>query len=497
MTPPAADGAAGPDGATAPGAPGPRFGRTLLERALVGSGVGAATTGSLGILALLVGASVPDALLPLGAATGLVAAWRLRAPVAGAGAAGGRGPTFVVALLLAAAFVLLVHGALATPSRQWDGAVAWDLKANVLTAAPTLQQPFFRDADVYCHSRDYPLLQPLLVALLERWHLPGRLLFPLAWLVGVAAVGAAARAAQSGRTALLFALAAAVTPMWLAPSGGGFDSGYGDGPLCAALALLAFGLTNGRPAALVAGLVLAILQKPEGLPYAALLVAAAWLSGDARTLRAAAFATAAAGTLQLALQHDLRTSGGEHHLVRLAATAAALVAVLLVADATLRRRRAARRWRWLALVPLVPLGLAALWLANAGGDGLLGSHLTDPMRPWQRLDRLPAVASAVVGRAFGHGTFGLAFAVPVVVALVRWRRGQPQRAPVVGLWLLLAVPLWCAPFLTSPLDELDAHLRATLPRLMLHWTGVAWAWAAAQGLAPGDEDALPSHAATP
>jgi hypothetical protein len=88
--------------------------------------------------------------------------------------------TILIVLAVAGLVAVVAHGALATESRHWDGVVAWDLKAKALAAEPTLEQPFFRDAAVYSHSRDYPLLQPLALALAERWGLPGRLLFPAA-----------------------------------------------------------------------------------------------------------------------------------------------------------------------------------------------------------------------------------------------------------------------------------------------------------------------------
>ena len=99
---------------------------------------------------------------------------------------------------------------------------------------------------------------------------------------------------------------------------------------------------------------------------------------------------------------------------------------------------------------------------------------------------------------WGRGAFGLTFVLPVALLLARWRTGAPGRAPVVWLWLLLAVPLWCVPFLTSPLDDLERHLRATLPRVMLHWTGIAWVWIAVQTF-PGRraEAALGSRAPCP
>jgi hypothetical protein len=382
-------------------------------------------------------------------------------------------------VVLAITTAVLAQGALATPSRHWDGAVAWDLKTAVLAEAPTLEQPFFRDPTVYCHSRDYPLLQPLLMALLERWQLPGRLVFPAAYVLLVAAIAAGARSAHRGHLAVLFTLAAAVTPMWLSPTSGGFDSGYGDALLTAWLAVVALGTATTNLPLVVAGLALVILQKPEGLPYAGLLLAAVWLRGDARLLRAATIAVVATGLLGLALQRDLQTFGHAGFAAAAAAVGAVAALVLWLLDAQLRRRGAGPRARWLMLLLLAPAAVAAYVLGNGEG-GVLGAHFADLHRPLQRLARLPHILLAIAESAVGRGTFGLTFVVPIVVALARWRTRSAGRAPVLLAWLLLAVPLWCVPFLTSPLDDLDQHLRATLPRVMLHWTGVAWLWVARQ-----------------
>ncbi|MBL8728517.1 MAG: hypothetical protein JNM25_08815 [Planctomycetes bacterium] len=474
-----------------------------LERPLL-AGVGAAAVaGILGTVWLLAHGTVPDWLLPVAAGTGIAIAIghaRRHRAAPPTGAPTSRGLLLLAVALVAGLAAVLAYGALATPSRHWDGAVAWDLKTAVLGRAPTLAQPFFRDPTVYCHSRDYPLLQPLLMALLQRWQLPERLVFPAAYLLLVAAIGAGARAAAtSGRLAVLFALAAAVTPMWLSPTSGGFDSGYGDAVLATWLAVVALGTATANLPLVVCGLALAILQKPEGLPYAGLFLVAVWLHGEARLLRAATAAVAVAGALGLALQRDLQSFGTASPAPVIAAAAGGAV-VVLVADLWLRRRGAGRRGRWLALLlGLVPAAIGVAVLSRLGDDGgVLGVHFADGGRPLQRLQQLPRIGLAMAEWAFGRGTFGLTFVVPIAVGLAAWRTGSGRRAPVLLAWLLLALPLWCVPFLTSPLADLDQHLRATLPRLLLHFTGVAWVWAASQPLPdPSLQRALGSHRPKP
>ncbi|MBX3463728.1 MAG: hypothetical protein KF830_11185 [Planctomycetes bacterium] len=454
----------------------------VLQRLVLAALVAAAGIGVVGSAWLLAHGTVPDALLPLAILGGLAAAARHRPP-AWPGEPTPRWLAGIAVAVVLGAAALIAYGALATPSRHWDGAVAWDLKAHVLAANPTLQQPFFRDPAVYCQSRDYPLLQPLLLGLCERWHLPGRLLFPAAYLLLIASIHGAARSAGiAGRRAVLWALAAAVTPVWLSPSAGSFDSGYGDAALTAWLAAAGFGAAAGNVPVLACGLLLTVLQKPEGLPYAGLLVAALWLHGDARRLRAATLATAGAGTLVLALQSDLQTFGRPSPWPVLALGAFAAAAVVLGGDAWLRRRGANGRWRALGLLAALPVAIAVA--AAVSGGSLATDPTVDGATSLQRLALVPRIGHAMFRWGVGHGSFGLAFVVPLAVVVVLWRTRTPVRSPALGTWLLLLLPLWCMPFLFAPVEDLAEHVPSRLPRLLLHGTGIAWLWAAQQPLSP-------------
>ena len=137
------------------------------------------------------GASVPDWWLPVALAVGLAATARLRV------APRGERPRWLPitsACVIGVAFAAMAFGALETPSRHWDGAASFDAKVHWLTTAPTLNQPFFASSDVFHHSPDYPLLQPLLVAMTERL-LPGfgRLVLPLLYLLLCSVVATALR----------------------------------------------------------------------------------------------------------------------------------------------------------------------------------------------------------------------------------------------------------------------------------------------------------------
>src|SRR5262249_33647687 len=141
-------------------------------------------------------------------------------------AAGERAPRWLAAstpLVVAAITGVLAWGALATGDRDWDGIVAWGLKANALAAAATLEQPLVARVDGFHHSPDYPPLQPLLVATIGRWW------FPVAYALLAAVVGMAVRRRTGdGALACATALAVALTPDLIGTGGGSVDSGYAD-----------------------------------------------------------------------------------------------------------------------------------------------------------------------------------------------------------------------------------------------------------------------------
>ncbi len=451
----------------------------LAERGVIAFAVALATIGVAGTTCLLLHQPAPVWLLGVGALCGLVAAWRRRGGQSVAVDHAPRWLSLLTIAVMAVAIGIVAFGALATPSRHWDGAVAWDLKAAVLAAHAHLEQPFFRDDAVYSHSRDYPLLQPLLLALLEGLGVAGRCLFPLVFTMLLLAVQVAARSVHGAVRSSWFVIAATLTPMFLAPTSGGFDSGYADGLMAAAIAITALGFVQRSSALLVAGAIVIAMAKPEGTAYAATLVVAVWLHGSRASVVAVGVGAAIGGALALALQQDL-VHGGRSSMVWPAASGALVAtAALVLADARLRARGGGQRARWLLLaLAIVPLSLLLAWLPRTGS---LGSHFADGERFWQRLHHLPRVALAIVEWAWFSGRFGLAFVLPVLFLMAKAPRTTGNAATRgLGIWLLLAVPVSFAPFLLSPIDDVEGHLRSALPRMLLQWCGAVWVWSAVQ-----------------
>ncbi len=434
-----------------------------------------ALAGISSLVVLLLGGTVPDWIVWLGLLLGLLCSRPVLVDVPA-----GRPSPWIGALLLlvfAATLLALAYGAVATSSRHWDGAVAWDLKAGFLAAEPTLQQPFFSGPQVLHHSRDYPLLMPALVAMLERTLGCGRLLFPLSWVLAAAAVYvAASRRGCRAPFAAVGAMAFAMTPALLGPHGGGVDSGYADFMLCAWLTVAGAGCI-GRDGRWVAfGVVLAVLTKPEGLPYAMALLAASWLCGSSGLVRATAVGLAGGALVLLPLQHELMF--GDRRPLPWTVFPIAVLPPLLAwgSDELLKRTGCRLRRSWilaaLALVAFIQLP----WLASAVGNegGSIGRLLRDSAQLSQRLERLPSILGAAFDYVLLRGWFGL---VAPLLALAWWwrRRHVPlgDAVGVVGLWIVLLLPIWVGSFLLSDI-EIGHHLRSRLPRLMIHATGLAW-----------------------
>jgi len=438
-----------------------------LDHAITAALVAMVSTGGVAFAAFAFGAPVPDVVLPAALAAGVVVVWRRARHRTTLPAMSDRDTRWcaAAAMLLVATTAILAWGALATPSRFWDGAAMWDVKAALLAATPSLEQPTFRDPAVHCHSRDYPLLQPVLQALLERSVGCGRALFPVLYALqcGVLFV-AMRRLGSAATTAALVAVAWGVTPMVLNPTSGGIDSGYADALLALAVTTMVAGLAIRDHVWLVAGIALGVWVKPEGLVYGGLVVAAAWLGPDRVVLRTAAWTWFASAGVWAIVQRDLQTLG------RGSVPWALLLALAVVAGLLPRvhARLGTVRAR-IAVGVGVALLLLVLGAANAG-SGTWAAYVGDPQRVLGRLTSVPTITAELFGSAVTRGQFGLLFVLPLGFLLARG--GAPDRR-WPWQWLVAAALVVHAPFLLAPLDDLSSHLRATMPRLLFHHLGVA------------------------
>lgn len=452
-----------------------RFGRGLLAGVvLYWAGAITAVRSAAGVadwwlpLALALGCCVPA---PRGAQwPAATLSWRTRL------AAGG---------LLAIVFGALVYGALATPSRHWDGAVAHDAKIYWLSQAMTLQQPFFADPAVFHHSPDYPLLLSLLVAGGERWlggvfgAGSGRIWLPLVHALLLVVLSMALRRAPGGpRRALGIVLACAVVPALIGVSGGGVDSGYCDPWLLLATTTLAAGLASRSPWELALGVVLAVASKPEGPVYAALAMVVAFVMGRRRELLVIAIALAAAMVAWLPTQRQLL------HLPP-ASTAviwlpplvmAALVAVAFVADRLVRGSAKPLRWRAALVATAMLAAMVSLPLLRTivPPTSAVGVYLHRGCELAEGLANLPTFARAWLDYALLRGSFGGTFVLLLVV--VPWRRHRPAAGGGTGLFVGLGLLITALPFVLSHEADPEHHLRSSLPRLLSHWVGPAWLW---------------------
>jgi hypothetical protein len=391
------------------------------------------------------------------------------------------------ALLLAIAVAAVVYGALATPSRHWDGAVAFEPKAYWLTQAPTLAQPFFADANVFHHSPDFPLLLPLLVATTERLVGGGlgRLWLPLCYVLLLATVASTAwRAGWSRRLASLLVVCVGLTPYLLGPGGGAVDSGYADVALLLATTLLAAGLLLASPVELALGVVFAIACKPEGGVYALLAAFAAFVAGDRRGLVTVVMAIAAALALWLPTQLQLLHLPARSAVVATTLGIGAAVAGLGAAGiAATQLGRAPLRLRWAAAVFAM---LTAAWALAAFADAVppasaIGRYMHRD-EPWRDgLANLGAWALALVRHAVLRFDFGVTF---VVVVLLAWRRSRetPGHAGSLAATTFFATGMLVTalPFVLTFEADVQHHLRSSLPRLLLHWLGASWLFVGAR-----------------
>jgi len=377
-------------------------------------------------------------------------------------------------VLLAVVFAALCYGALATPARHWDGVVSWEMKAMVLAAAPTLDQPFFTDHAVYAQSREYPLLQPLVQASVQRLAgaAAGRALFPALWLVLVALAGSALRrAGLPGTHAWLAALGIGTMPMLVSPTSGAVDSGYAELAILTTLTAAAAAFLAKDGWLLGACCVVAVFLKPEGTVYAGAIAACAWLLGPRRLATGAVLGTAVALAVWLPLLDFLRY-GPLHAAEAPWATRLAVFAGGAILAGALHER-VPRIGARAALLAVAGATAAAAWCLLPGeGAGALSAYAHNLADLPQRAARTPELLVAGGEQAIAVRRFGLLFPLVACALWGGWRDlDDAGRAVAVLLafgWTIVAVSM-----LLAPETDFAHHVRSSLHRLLLQWTGVA------------------------
>ncbi len=425
-------------------------------------------------------------LLPVGLAGGALCSWRLGHVHADATVPAPRWVRPVALVILVAVVAAIAYGSVATPARHWDGTVAWEPKAFFLTREPSIDQTYFARPEVFCHSRNYPLLQPLSIASGNRLLGDGigRSLFPLL-LAGLAAlVGSTiALRTRSAWWAWSAAVAVTVTPALVNPAMGAADSGFGELFLLTAVAGIAASLALEDRLLLPVAIVVAILVKPEGAVYAALAIGVLWARGRRTPMRFALAGWALGAAAWLPLQQHLQYFGHPPFgPIAIWAGILAFAAAALVLDMLLDRLSIRSRTALLLIgLPLCVLAIPALSIAFRSGAGAFGGYLGDPIRPFERLARLPEMAWYCLEESFQRFRFGTTFVLLALAVFAQRRARRPLDATT--WWTVVGVVSLFAPFLLSPEPDLEHHVKSSMTRFLLHWLGAAWI-VAGIGLAP-------------
>ncbi|MBK9062732.1 MAG: hypothetical protein IPL89_05990 [Acidobacteria bacterium] len=335
---------------------------------------------------------------------------------------------------------LVVNG-LAVPVSDWDGKMTWVAQARFIRGARTVDAPALREASAWVIHPRYPVLMPVLqTAAQEIVDAPWddrfvRPLYALFWPAFLLVLFDAASARAGRLAAAAAALAAACAPYLAFSLHGGAAGTYSDLPLACfwggGLLLLTSegaGLGEGLASGLLLGA--AVLTKSEGLPLAAVALAAAlaWavagrrLTASRLPLLAAVGAVGGAALLLASWRSGIppRYDEGQVAAFGLAALAKGAVARLPeAARACLHAMADRKEWGFTWL--LVPLGL------------VLGAR---------RLGRLAAVplAAALAGAlAFYAAAYALSVWPAGELALTTWDRFLIQMG--LPLFALLALAL--------------------------------------------------------
>lgn len=372
--------------------------------------------------------------------------------------------------VVAIAALAIAYGSIATADRSWDGLATWTANARWLAVDGTLEQPYFRDPDVFHYARGYPLLQPILLALGMTWfgELGGRVLFPLLWLLLVTGLEAPlARAGLDPKPRRLAVLGLALVPIFIEPGGGGAASGFADLLVAALVLHAAVALAEDRPAlAAVTGLLLP-MAKTEGLVHVLILLGLAALAGRSRAAVGTALGASVGLALTVPLQQQIRTP--DLALGWASLLPATVPVVVLTLGLALRARRT--RTVALALILIAPAGL--LWL-GAFDRTVIGQTLQSLARLELEFSALPSIVGQGLLTLVHVRKLGLTFVLAVVtVVLVSRRCGLGPLRPLLVALLLAgtAIVLFVA---DRPPETIDLFLREGMARYTAQWIGVAW-----------------------
>jgi hypothetical protein len=328
----------------------------------------------------------------------------------------------------------LVANGLAVPVSDWDGKMTWVAQARFIRGARTVDAPALREASAWVIHPRYPVLMPVLQTAAQeivdapwddRFVRPLYALFWPAFLLVLFDVAAA----RAGRFAAAAAtLAAACAPYLPFSLHGGAAGTYSDLPLACfwggGLLLLTSegaGLGEGLASGLLLGA--AVLTKSEGMPLAAVALAAAlaWavagrrLTGSRSSLLAAAGVAAAAALLLVSWRSGIPARYDEGQIAAFGLGALAKGAVTRLPEAARACFHAmADRKGWGFTWLLVPLGL------------VLGAR---------RLGRLASVPLAVA-LAGALAFYAAAYALSV------WPAGELARATWDRFLIQMGLPLF-------------------------------------------------------
>ncbi|MCB9882762.1 MAG: hypothetical protein H6832_11600 [Planctomycetes bacterium] len=382
---------------------------------------------------------------------------------------------------LALAVIVLVPIGIAlitTGPREWDGRVAWELRAVRLSTGGYFQ-PFFTEIGVYSPAREYPLLQPLVLADLSR--IVGletaRFVFPALFVVLVVGIFGTLERGLGRPVAILMAASFFVLPGFIGTGAGNIDSGYGE--LIVALFLCGVGSAlAGAPGSSrttrwqtalfcvsVAGLP---MLKPEGTAYAWLaLIAGIHALPKHGVVLGSVFTGISCGLVAAVRAHAIPMQAERIVLV----ACAPLVVILMRAalDSVPAARRALRTVIVAGTVGLLIAATLMLVTVSGSMDAVVDGGFA---RVASRLRDLPRMLLGSVAVAFDVRKFALLWGLTALALASRSRTADGQRA--LGAFVVLGLVAAFASLFLVPENDLDHELVSRFDRLLLQWTAPAW-----------------------
>ena len=389
---------------------------------------------------------------------------------------------FIFSLLILSLIVIALSiGCIKGSGSLPDYFFSWQLKAIALGSPATLEKPYFRAPNVVSNIKDYPILQPLILAssfdLLGIKY--GTLIFPIIYLIMVwVAYNNFRKAGLSIIASHIMMLSLATTPMLISPGCGSVDSGYGDFFFTFSLTIIGAGLITQSWWLLFWGSLILPLIKPEGMIYGIIL----WLSllffGRKKEYISGSLGFGLGLCLWVPIWFSLTEINHKLVLYKFIIFIGIIFIIGYVFKSFILLLNLNKTKQWILFIVILGIGFTAVIILK---NAFSNSHSALIEYFVLRLDNI-FKNIYLLPKALHYWIFYFSFIrkysflyiiIAFLLLMPKKIAGECPSYALCSFLIILSITS-ILPFLALPTHHVDLHLRSRMDRLFLHWAGAGW-----------------------